>query len=348
MNVQHKEHEKTGRFSSCTTETHEEDFRVLGMKMVSEEVNFKQTHEGLLGSKRVEVDCRAHQVQEESEGLIFTTSRSGSGSVDKTSGKAQFDGAVSLNIGVREEVKEAAGRGIEVGTREARKINEAQVFCSAEQEMQALQQAGVQMAAQGAAGVAGLVAGEVAGKIAGNASAGASLGEALAAGSAALLQGGSTSEKVHNAVAAAGTSLALSAAHEAASGVVGAGCAASIAGRAAGALITSDGSCADRLGNAAKAAGEGALVQAAGVALAKSGVPLCPMGLINEEGRKGIDFAGGSSLSVGHRDRFGEASENGVQISQSQHEEGVQVRVGHRLRCCDVPSCTISFYTTAF
>ena len=296
---------------------------MLGVKVASEEVKLKQTHDGLLGTKKVEMDCRKHQVLEESEGLIFTTSRSGSGSVDKSSGEAQFDGEVSFSIGVRDEVKQAAGRGVEVGAREVRRINEAQLLCSAEQEKQALQKAGAQMAIQGAAGVAGLVAGEVTGKIAGNASAGASLGEALAAGSAAAFL------QVEHAVAAAGTSLALSAAHEAASGVVGPGSNASIAGRALGALVTGQGSCADRLADAAHAAGEGALVQATGMALAKSGVPLCPTGLINEEGRKGMEFAGGSSLSVGYRDRFGEAQlENGTQISQRQHEEGVQLRVG--------------------
>ena len=302
---------------------------MLGVKVASEEVKLKQTHDGLLGTKKVEMDCRKHQVLEESEGLIFTTSRSGSGSVDKSSGEAQFDGEVSFSIGVRDEVKQAAGRGVEVGAREVRRINEAQLLCSAEQEKQALQKAGAQMAIQGTAGVAGLIAGEVTGKVAGNASAGASLGEALAAGSAAFLQEGTAVEKVEHAVAAAGTSLALSAAHEAASGVVGPGSTASIAGRALGALVTGQGSCADRLAHAAYAAGEGGLVQATGMALAKSGVPLCPTGLINEEGRKGMEFAGGSSLSVGYRDRFGEAQlENGTQISQRQHEEGVQLRVG--------------------
>ena len=182
-------------------------------------MEFKQTSDGLLGTKKIEMDCRKHQVLEESEGLIFTTSRSGSGSVGKSSGEAQFDGEVSFSIGVRDEVKEAAGRGVEVGAREARRINEAQLLCSAEQEKQALQKAGAQMAIQGTAGVAGFFAGEGTGKIAGNASAGASLGEALAAGSAAFLQEGTAGDIVEHAVAAAGTSLAL-AAHEAASGVV--------------------------------------------------------------------------------------------------------------------------------
>ncbi|CAE6935242.1 unnamed protein product [Symbiodinium sp. CCMP2592] len=328
-NVQDVEHEKTSRISSCTTETNKEDIRILGQTLASKEVAFKQTREGLLSSKKVEVDCKTHHVVEESEGLFLTTSRAGSGSVDKMSGEVQFDGEVSHSCAVREEVKEAAGRGLEVGTREACKSNEGRLFCSAEQEKQALQQSGAQIAAQGAAGVAGLVAGEVAGKLAGSASAGASLGEALAAGGAAFLQGGTAAEKVEHGIAAAGTSLALSAAHEAASGVVGPGFTGNIAGRAAGAFLTSEGSCADRLANAAGAAGEGALVQAAGIAMAKSGVPLCPMGLINEDGRKGVDFAGGSSLSVGHRDSFGaDVKENGTQISQSQHEEGVQLRVG--------------------
>ena len=34
-NVQRVEHEKTGAFSSRTTEMHEEDFRVLGLKVAS-------------------------------------------------------------------------------------------------------------------------------------------------------------------------------------------------------------------------------------------------------------------------------------------------------------------------
>ena len=331
VKVKEVDREKTGAFSSVTTETREDNVRVLGMKVASEEVSFKQIQDGLLGTKTVEMDCRTHQVVEESEGLIFTTSRSGSGSVDKSDksfAKAEFDGKVSFSVAVRDEVKEAAGRGMEVGATEARKINEAQLLCSSEREHQALQKAAKQMAIQGSAGVAGLVAGEVTGKMAGNTSAGVSLGQALAAGSAAAFQEGTAAEKVKHAVGAAGTSLALSAAHEAASGVVGPGSTASIAGRALGALVTSEGSCTDRLANAAQAAGEGALVQTAGMALANSGIALCPVGVINDEGRKGMEFAGGSSLSVGCRDRFGEGHENGTHITESQHEVGVQGRVG--------------------
>ena len=184
------------------------------------------------------------------------------------------------------------------------------------------------MVSQGAAGTVALLAAERAERLFPGAPAATPVAAALAAGSAAAFQEGTAAEKVKHAVGAAGTSLALSAAHEAASGVVGPGSTASIAGRALGALVTSEGSCTDRLANAAQAAGEGALVQTAGMALANSGIALCPVGIINDEGRKGMEFAGGSSLSVGCRDRFGEGHENGTHITESQHEVGVQGRVG--------------------
>ena len=223
-------------------------------------------------------------------------------------------------------MKDAAGRGFEVGVAQSRRVNEAQLFCSSADGEQAIRSALSQSAGQSVAGVAGLVAGEVLGKAAGNQSAGASVGEALAAGGAALLCQGAQLDK---AVETAGMSLALTASQEVASGVMGAGCAASVAGRALGALATSNGSCSERLASAGQAAGEAATTQAAGYILAQAGVPLCPTGLINEEGRKGIEFAGGSMVSVGERDRFGSGQlADGTEVCRSSHEEGVQFRAG--------------------
>ena len=166
------------------------------------------------------------------------------------------------------------------------------------------------MASQGAAHTAALLATEKAERTLSVAHS-AALVDALAAGSAAaFLQEGTAADKVEHAVTAAGTSgWDCLGGHEAASGVVGPGSTASIAGRALGAFVTGQGSCTDRLAHAAHAAGEGALVQATGMVLAKSGVPLCPMGLgLMKEGMKDErEFAGGSSLSVGYRDPFGEA-----------------------------------------
>ena len=276
------------------------------------------------------LDCKTGEVAETEEGLLFTTSREGSGSVDRSSGKARFHEAVSCSFGVRQEVKDAAGKGIEVGGSEARRANEGRLFCSAADARQALQNAGGQVAFQGAGGVVGLVTGEVVGKVAGSQAAGAVLGEAVAAGSMALL--GQGDQKLDRAVTTAGASLALSASQEVASGAVGPGRTANLVGRAVGAFATSSGSCPERLAKAAQAAGEGAAVQAAGTALAQAGIPLCPTTLINEEGRKGMEFAGGSMVSVGQRDRYGSGQlEDGTTVTRSSHEEGVQLRAGGSL-----------------
>ena len=158
-------------------------------------------------------------------------------------------------------------------------------------------------------------------------------GEALAAGGAALMSGGTWSEKLQKAGSAAGTALALASAHEAANGIAGAGLVANVAGQAVGAALTSDGPLPDRLAHAAQAGGQAALVHGAGKALATAGVPLCPTNLINEEGRKGIEFAGGSMVSIGCRDRVGFAQlEDGSQVRKSQHEEGMQLRIGRSLK----------------
>ena len=126
---------------------------------------------------------------------------------------------------------------------------------------------------------------------------------------------------------------------EVASGAVGPGCTANLVGRAVGAFATSSGSCPERLAKAAQAAGEGAAVQAAGTALAQAGIPLCPTTLINEEGRKGMEFAGGSMVSVGQRDRYGSGQlEDGTTVTRSAHEEGVQLRAGGSLSLCSQSS----------
>ena len=53
------------------------------------------------GISQVELDCESGKVVEKAEGLILTTSREGSGSVDRTSGEVEFDGKVATSIGVR-------------------------------------------------------------------------------------------------------------------------------------------------------------------------------------------------------------------------------------------------------
>ena len=169
----------------------------------------------------------------------------------------------------------------------------------------------------------------------------------LAAGVVGTVNGGGVGAQLDQAVETVGMSLALTASQEVASGVMGAGCAASVAGRALGALATSDGSCSERLASAGQAAGEAAATQAAGHVLAQAGVPLCPTGLINEEGRKGIEFAGGSMMSVGERDRFGSGQlADGTEVCRSSHEEGVQFRVGRGLMeviCRDSQMCVIQY-----
>ena len=311
-----------------------EETRILGFKAGSQEVSFKHRQEDLLGSKQVQMNCKTGEVAQKTDGLLFTTCREGSGSVDRISGEVDFQGEVSTSLAVRQEVKDAAGRGIEVGATQARKVNEAQLLCSSADAQQALRSAACQSASQGTAGVAGLVAGEVLGKVAGNRSAGAAIGEALAAGGTTLLceRGG---EQLEKAVATAGTSLALSASQEVASGVMGAGCVASVAGRALGAYVTSNGSCPERLVQAAQAAGEATITQGAGTLLAQAGVPLCPTSVINEDGRKGLEFAGGSMVSVGQRDRVGSGQlADGTEVSRSCHEEGLQFRAGSGLGFC--------------
>lgn len=70
------EHQKTGFRSTCTTEVQEEA-RVLGVKVMQEEVGVKQTRDGLLGSSHVEVNHKTGGVVQETEGLIFTTKKEG-------------------------------------------------------------------------------------------------------------------------------------------------------------------------------------------------------------------------------------------------------------------------------
>ena len=323
------EHQKTGFRSTCTTEVQEEEARVLGVKVMQEEVGVKQTRDGLLGSSHVEVNHKTGGVVQETEGLIFTTKKEGTGSLDKTTGEVEFEGEVSSSFAVREEVQQAAGRGAQIATTQARQANEAKLFCSSSEVDTALRDGASQVAIQSTAGVAGCVTGEVLGKIAGSKTSGLVAGEALAAGAAAVLSDGTCSEKLQKAASAAGTSLALASAHEAANGIAGAGLVANVAGQAVGAAITSNGPLPDRLAHAAQAGGQAALVHGAGKALATAGVPLCPTNLINEEGRKGIEFAGGSMVSIGCRDRVGFAQlEDGSQVRKSQHEEGMQLRVG--------------------
>ena len=155
--------------------------------------------------------------------------------------------------------------------------------------------------------------------------------DALAAGVAGFATDGG-GELLEKAVATAGTSLALSASQEVASGVMGAVCVASVAGRALGAYVTSNGSCPERPVQAAQAAGEATITQGAGTLLAQAGVPLCPTSVINEDGRKGLEIAGGSMVSVGQRDRLGsEQLADGTAVSRSSHEEGLQFRAGSDL-----------------
>ncbi|CAE7833257.1 unnamed protein product [Symbiodinium sp. CCMP2592] len=325
--VRSKEHEKAALCGSRTTETVEEELRVLGQKVASQELSFKHAQENLLGSKEVTLDCRTGEVVEKADGLLLSTSQEGSGTVDRSSGKAYFDGEVSWSIGVRQEVKDAAGRGIEVGGLEMRRANEERIFCSGEDAAQALKGAGSQVLQQGAVGVVGLIAGEMVGKVAGSKATGAVLGEAAAAGGVAMF--GDGEGKLDRAAASAKACLALSASQEVASGVLGPGRLAGVAGSALGVFAASSGSCQERLAKAAQATGEGAAVQAAGSVLAGAGVPLCPTKLINEEGRKGMEFAGGSMVSVGQRDRYGSGQlEDGTTVTRSSHEEGVQLRAG--------------------
>ncbi|CAE7903075.1 unnamed protein product, partial [Symbiodinium necroappetens] len=260
--VSSKEHEKAALCGSRTTQT--EELRVLGQKVASQELSFKHAQENLLGSKEVMLDCTTGEVVERADGLLLSTTQEGLGTVDRSSGKAHFDGDVSWSIGVRQEVKDAAGRGIEVGGLEMRRANEERIFCCDEDAAQALKGAGAQVLQQGAVGVVGLIAGEVVGKVAGSKAAGAVLGEATAAGGVAMLGGGEG--KLDRAAASATASLALSASQEVVSGVLGPGRVASVAGSALGAFAASSGSCQERLAKAAQATGKGAVVQAAGSA----------------------------------------------------------------------------------
>ena len=328
------EHEKTGFRSTCTTEVQEKEARVLGKKVRQEEVSVKQTRDGLLGSSHVEVNHKTGGVVQKKEGLFFTTKKEGTGSLDKKTGEVEFEGEVSSTFGVRKEVQQAAGRGAQVATTQARHANETKLFCSSSEVGKALQDAASQVAVQSTAGFVGCPAGEVLGKIAGSKTAGSVAGEALAAGAvAACMSKGTCKEKLQNAGSAAGTSLALASAHEAANGIAGAGLVGNVTGQALGAAITSDGPLPERLVHAVEAGGQAALVHGAGKALAMAGVPLRPTNLINEKQRKGIEFAGGSMVSVGCRDRIGSAQLlDGSQISKSQHEEGAQLRVGQGLR----------------
>ena len=53
--VKSAEQEKTGFCATRTTETVEKEMRILGLKAASQEVSFKQTQEGLLGTKQAGV-----------------------------------------------------------------------------------------------------------------------------------------------------------------------------------------------------------------------------------------------------------------------------------------------------
>ena len=323
---------KTGVRTRCAMETHDEETRILGLTWESKEVSWKQNEQGLLGSKQVEANMTSGEVVEQTEGLIFTSSRTGQGSVDKSSGEAHFDGPVQRSFGVREEVQRAAADGIEVAAIEARRVNETRLFCSEEQVHSALKDVGAQAAAQAAAGVGGQVAGDILGTIVDNAAAGSVAGRAVAAGVASALVGeGSCQQRLEQAASSAGTSLSLAAAHEAASSVTGPGSVANVAGRALGALVTSGGSLQDRAAHAAQKGGEAAAAEVLGQALAKANVPLCPRSIINEEGHKGVEFSGGSMMSIGSRHRYGSEVKADSVITQSQHEEGVQFRLGECL-----------------
>ena len=255
----------------------------------------------------------------------------GLGGSDSSGSGGAGDSGINQLAGVR-ELQRAAADGIEVAAIEARRVNETRLFCSEEQVHSALKDVGAQAAAQAAAGVGGQVAGDILGTIVDNAAAGSVAGRAVAAGVASALVGeGSCQQRLEQAASSAGTSLSLAAAHEAASSVTGPGSVANVAGRALGALVTSGGSLQDRAAHAAQKGGEAAAAEVLGQALAKANVPLCPRSIINEEGRKGVEFSGGSMMSIGSRHRYGSEVKADSVITQSQHEEGVQVRVGRCL-----------------
>ena len=216
-----------------------------------------------------------------------------------------------------------------MGALVARKRNEKQLYISEQQENEAIFSGLGQASAQGAAQVAVLIAKERIERASDGlpqaplrvASA------ALAAGGVAMF--GDGEGRLDRAAASASACLALSASQEVASGVLGPGRVAGVAGSALGAFAASSGSCQERLAKAAQATGEGAALQAAGSVLAGAGVPRCPTKLINEEGRKGMEFAGGSMVSFGQRDRYGSGQlADGTTVTRSSHEEGVQLRAG--------------------
>ena len=125
----------------------------MGQNVESQELSFKHVQENLLGSKEV---GNPTEVVEKADGLLLTTTQEGPGTVVWSSGNAHFDGDVSWSIGVRQEVKDAAGRGIEVGGLEMRRANEERIFsCDDEAAAQARKRAGSQALQQVVSGVLG-------------------------------------------------------------------------------------------------------------------------------------------------------------------------------------------------
>lgn len=54
-----------------------------------------------------------------------------------------------------------------------------------------------------------------------------------------------------------------------------------------------------------------------------------PLGVINEEGRKGVNFSGGSAISGGVRTKEGsKVTEDGTSIDMNAQEKGMQLRLG--------------------
>ena len=99
--------------------------------------------------------------------------------------------------------------------------------------------------------------------------------------------------------------------------------------QAASAFCNAEGSTLERLHATGETVAEPLLLKACEAGLEKGGVPLAPTGFINEPTCKGLELAGGSSISAGVREKTGEAVlKDGTAVHQQQTETGVQFRVG--------------------
>eukprot|EP00928_Gymnodinium_smaydae_P098953 TRINITY_DN931_c0_g1_i1.p1 TRINITY_DN931_c0_g1~~TRINITY_DN931_c0_g1_i1.p1 ORF type:complete len:644 (-),score=126.67 TRINITY_DN931_c0_g1_i1:140-2071(-) len=234
------------------------------------------------------------------------------------------------------DVKPLGIVGIEVGGYQARQKNEGKIFTSTRDKAKAtaggLGRAAGYGAASAVGGYAGLMLEEQ------GLTGASSIGQGVALGIAAgATTEGSAKTKVKAAAKAGGDGFVLGTAYAGAAGAAGAlgselaGGVGRVAARGLGGAMAADGGAVGRLKGAGVGAGGQCVAEGAGLALraAVGGAAPLPMGIINEEGRKGVQFSGGTAISGGTREKTGVfQKEDGTAGEMAQKERGMQMRLG--------------------